>query len=519
MSLTKPQIHEDIAALNSNTDLRDVAKALGYGLVSTDASLLTQGGAASYESLEDTIQDIHQHLSDFKVLQKVPTSTVGQILHYWNEFYSIGQSRGGSISDDTGNFKSGTRKGRRRWLRVKFQAQGWSVNASLIKQPNFMDAANQEDVAGLTRNEQDKTWMIYEGRADIGDDMNDSSPMGGHEFNGIDAIIGDEEYYGYFKDGELAFDAFRQGSGLDGRGYSNPKDIETGLDILAQRISMPHNGNGQTPDIYMGPSVRKMVNAYQNWEPVQILDGTVQQKTKGAIVRAFTNLWTEQQYTMIHTDNYLPDHLTQNRWFAVPQVRGEAVACVAPTVTVTPGTATDSAFDQGFDGTYVYAAAPFGKHLSKDGYEGAAVLSAPVAIGVGGKGTMQITRGTGGKESGYLVYRGERNGDGTLENMRLIKRINADPSGVTTFTDLNRELPGACKAYIIEWGNPQVADLVSMYAPFRIELPRDKEAPHFIPGMISATAALRARKHRSIGVIRNIMVDDGTGWNVRGLRA
>ncbi len=516
MSFEKPQINAEIDALRSNTDLRDVAKALGYGLVTTDASLLTQGGAASYESLEDTIQEIHQHQSDFKVLRKIPENTVGQILHSWVEVYTIGQSRGGSISDDTGNFKEATRKGLRRFLRVKFQAQGWSVKQELIKQANFMDAMNQEDVAGLTRLEQDKTWMIYAGDSSIGDDQTDASPMGGHEFDGIDRIISNPAYYSYFKDGELTFDAFIEGSGLDGQGYSNPADIETGVERLAKRISQPYNGNGQTPDLYVGPTVRSFINAYQNFEPVQILDGTAQRKTKGAVIQAFVNLWTEQQYTSVHTDNYMPDSV--NQWFLVPQLRGEAVAAPAPTVTATPGTAVDSAFKTGWDGNYVYAVAPFGKHLSKEGYEGAAVLSTAAAVAVNGKVTGTITAATGGKESGYLLYRGERNGDGTLANMRLIKRIPRT-GGVTTFTDLNRELPNAHTAYLVEWGNAQVADLVSMYAPFRIELPRDREAPHTIPGMISATAALRTRRHRSIAKISNLIVPDGTGWVPQGIRA
>jgi len=517
MSFEKPHVSEELKALTTNSDIKDVAKALGYGLVTPDASLLTQGGAAAYESLEDTIQEIHQHMSDFKVLHKIPTATVGQILHSWVEVYTINQKRGGSVSDDTGNFKDGTRQSRRRFLRVKFQAQGWGVNQSLIKQANFMDEMNKEDVAGLTRNEQDKTWMIYAGDDRIGDSQLDESPMGGHEFAGLDQIISDERYYSYFKDGELTYDAFVHGSGLDSKGFSNPADVETGLEALAKRISQPHNGNGETPDMYVGTNVRSWINQYQNFEPVRIVDGTVQKITKGAIIRNLTNLWTEQEYTAIHTDKFLPD--SANNWFLVPQLRGEAVAAPAPTVNVAAGPASDSMFTAPFAGTYVYAVAPFGKHLSQEGYEGAAELTAPVAIPQGGTGDLSITKAVSGKETGYLIFRGERNAAGTLENMRLVERIPADPSGTTIYRDRNRNLPGASTAYIVEWGNAQVADIVSMYAPFRIELPRDKYAPHIIPGMISATAALRVRRHRSVARVRNLIVPDGTGWNPLGIRA
>lgn len=517
MSLNKPSITPELEALNSSSDLRDVAKALGYGLVTTDASLLAQGGAATYESLEDTIQEIHQTSDDFKVLHKVPRDTVGNFLHSWIEFYNIGYGRGNSVSDETGAFKSATRQGRRRFLRIKFQAQGWSVLQSLIKQPNFMDEANKEDVAALVRGDQDLAWMIYEGDSSIGTDPSNHEYSGGHEFDGLNTINQSPDYYGNFSDagGMLRYDCLVQGSGLDAKGFSNPADVETGLEYLAKLMSLPRNKNGQSPDLYLGPNARSYVNKYQNFEPVQVLDGTPQQKVKGAIVKGLANLWTDQQYTALHTDNYLPDSVTG--WFLVPQLRGKVAVTPAPTLSVTPGSATDSYFGAAWAGNYVYAVAPFGKNISKDSYEGPATLTSAAAVVAGGKVDVKITAANGANESGYLIYRGSKNGDGTIQDMRLIKRIARDPSGVTTFTDLNRELPGASKAYIVEWGNSQVADLVSAFSPFRVELPRNVDAPLYIPGLVVGTNALRTRRHRSIGIISNFCVPDGTGWSAMGV--
>jgi|GEM_PF-4934308 len=510
MSFERPNIAPELDQLRTDTDLRDVAKALGYGVVATDSGLLTQGGAASYESLEDTITEITLRDQDMKVLNSITQTQAGQLIDEWNEVYSLGYKRGASVSNEIGMTKEGTRQGRRRYIRLKFLTQRWGVNQTLLKQKNFMQEMNKEDVAALTRLRTDKTWMIYAGNAKIGDDGT-GGPSAGHEFDGIDQIIEDAAYYGYF-DGPMVYDAFIQGSGLDANGLSNPKDLETGLLALSQRMIQPTNGTAQSPKMWMGTSVRNLVNRFTNFEPVQVLNGTAQQLTVGAVVQAFTNNNTEQQYTSLHTDPFLPD--SQNRFFLTPDVRGEAVACVAPTVAVAPGTDAASYFQTGWDGNYFYFVAPFGIGISDKGYEGAAVASAVAAVAVGGKVTLTITPGSGGEESGYLIYRSRRNGTNNPADARLMARIPRNFGGATTFVDLNRELPGASSAYIIDWSNPETIEMRYLYAPFRIELPRSASAAHLIPGAVSASYALRSRRHRAIGRIKNVMADPS--WNARG---
>lgn len=507
MSFERPSLPE---GLSNTPDIQDVAKALGYGTVSTDSSLLTQGGAASYQSLEDTITEITFTDKDLKVLASLSSSQAGQIIDEWDEVYATGYRSGMTKSDDQGGSKSGTRSGIRRFTRLKFQSSQWNINQSLLKSKNFMQAMNKEDVTALNRMRRDLATDIYEGDASIGDDG--STPgVGGIEFDGIYKMITDVNVSGRY-DGPLVYDAFINGTGLDGDGFSNPADIEAGVKFLGQRMSQPDNGGENSGKLWVGTSVIGDIQEYKNFDPYQILSAGVQSLTTGAIINGFANRFTEGQITTWNLDKFLPD--ARNQALIAPQFKkGGAVFSIAPTLAVAPGTDATSRFDTGWDGNYFYAVAPFGKDISPDGYEGSAVASAVAAVAVGGKVTLTITRGAGAKEAGYMVYRSKRNGTNDVSDMRLIKRISAGAT-TTVFTDVNRELPGAVKAYLVDWSDPQSIEMRYVYTPFRVELPRDKNAALLIPGVVLASYGLRSRRHRALACISNYVAKSG-GWNPR----
>lgn len=516
MSYVRPQISPELDALRSNSDLTEVAKALGYGLVTTDFSLLTQGGAATFESLEDTLTEIHLQESDMEVKNKIAVTNAAALIDQWDEVPTIGQSRGLSIADVSGGSKQSTRGIYRRFLRLKFVTTQWNVSEPLIKQANFMPAANKEDVAALTRLEYDKTWMLYKGDSSLGDDPSDGQPLGGDEYDGIDRIIDDVTVSGRY-DGPLVFDCFTQGSGLDGLGFTNPADLEYGLDQLSRRMALPLNGVSPTPEMYVGMNVRQDIQNYRNFQPVQVLSPGVQNNVRGMLTSAFANVNTPGFQTSILVDKFMPDGTSG--WFKTPQTRGEAVAPTTGasplTVTTAPASDVSSLFATGWDGTYYYFVAPFGRLFSQNGYEGAAVASAATVVVVGNKVTLTITRGTGSLESGYLIYRSRRNGSSDPADARLIKRVPAAfGTAITTFVDFNRELPNSHTAYIIKMDDVQSIEFRQLYSPYRITLPRNIQAAHNIPGMVSASIALRSRKHRRLAKIVNIQ-SKSDGWSAR----
>ncbi|TDE85585.1 hypothetical protein [Deinococcus sp. S9] len=511
MSFEKPNVSPELENLTPHTDVKDVAKALGFGNITTDNALMIQGQAFTAESLDTAWEEITVKDDQMKVLNSISMSQAGNIIDQWDEVYSIGHRRGISISNVDGMSKQATRSGRRRFLRLKFFTSQWGVNENVTAQANFMQEFNKEDVAAITRMRQDYSWMIYEGSSAF--TSNTSEPKAGNEFDGLKSIALDPEYYGYY-DGPMVYDAFIQGSGLDARGLSNPKDIETGLLELSQRMIQPQNGVSQSPHIWMGTSVRALVNKYQNFEPLQILGSSQQDIVKGAIIQGFANPFTDAQVTRVNTDPFLPDIRSANNWMVPASVKGEAVQTVQPTVAATPAASDpESYFNAGWDGTYYYGVVPFGMNISRVGYEGDTTVTAAVAVAQGGKVTLTITRGAGGLEDGYLIYRSEKNGDNKPENMRLIKRIPAT-GNTTTFVDLNRELPGASTVYVVDFSDPGAVAFRYLYNPIRTPLPRNPDQGRILPAFVAHALCLRSKKHRSIGIIRNVMAEEG--WRPQG---
>ena len=509
MSFIKPQVSPELASLTPHTDANDVVKALGIGNVTTDNALMIQGQAFTAESLDDAIAEITVREDQMKVFNSINKSQAGNIIEQWNEVYSIGFVPGMTVSDIDGGAKEGTRSGRRRYLRLKFFTSKWGVNENVTAQANFQQEFNKEDVAALTRMYQDQTWMVYEASSDFGG--NTGEPKAGNEYDGLYATITDPEYYSEF-DGPLVYDCLTQGSGLDARGLSNPKDLEAGLDHLSSRMIQAANGQSLTRHMWMGTSVRGIFNEYQNFEPVQILSGEQQRLTKGSVVAALANPYDpDNQPCAIHTDSFLPDiKLGKASWMVPAGARGVAQLTPQPTVVGAVATAADSFFKVGWDGTYFYGVVPFGKAISRFGYEGETSLTTGQAVAQGGKVTLTITAAAGGLEDGYLIYRSRRGGTNNPADMRLIKRIPRTGNS-TTFTDLNRELPGASKVYLVDFADANSVEMKYLYNPIRTPLPRSADAGRILPAFVAWSLALKAKYHRRLAVITNFQAD--RSWN------
>ena len=505
MSLTPPTVSAELKALNANSDINEVTKALGFGTITTDNAQMIQGQAFTTESLDTAFEEITVQDSQMEVLNMIAAPQVGNIIHQWPEVYSIGHKIGMSVSNVDGMSKQGTRAGIRRFVRLKFSTSQWGVNENVTAQANFLQEFNKEDVAALTRLRQDQTLFLYEGNSSYGGDAGE--PRSGNEFDGLRSVITDPSYYQYFDDGPMIYDAFIEGSPLDANGLSNPADIETGTNRLSTRMMQPQNGQSRSPHLWMGTSVRALLNKYQNFSPYQILGNGPQNIVTSAIVRGFANPFTAGGQTDFNTDPFLPDILSANNWMVPASVRGQAVATVQPSVTGAPtASAPDSMFNAGWDGQYFYGVVPFGVNISEKGYQGDTTVSTGVTVAQGGKVTLTITRNTGGLEDGYLIYRSEKNGSNAPANMRLIKRVPATANS-TVFVDLNRELPGASSVYIVDFADAGAVSLPYLYAPIRIPLPRDPSRGRILPAFVAYSNTLMSKKHRSLGLIKNFMAD------------
>lgn len=121
------------------------------------------------------------------------------------------------------------------------------------------------------------------------------------------------------------------------------------------------------------------------------------------------------------------------------------VANVSAGVAGVAAADTSSKFGAVHAGNYYYAVAG----VNKAG-ESTLAKSAQVAVAAGDKVTLTIQPSAGGTETGYAVYRSALNGGNANGDFRLMCRVaKAAGGGNTTYVDLNRDIPGTSKAYIL----------------------------------------------------------------------
>lgn len=485
----------------------EVVKALGYGAVTTDQSLLTQGGALTLPTLDEIIVTMRVEKKDFVAYHSVKSSPMDAIQDNWIEDYSLGGSEGATISDASGSTKESSPNYRRRTEFVKFFTTVTSIEKTLVAQKNFLGNLTMQDEAGYTRVVRDHAWMMWEGGA------------GPDEYVGFSGVAQDPDRANW--DGEHVADLTGNGyGGLDGEGFSNPADIEQAVRNLAKVIGKPVNGKGVTPSVYMGMSGYQDVQNYRNFEAVALQVAGPVGVTTGFTTTAFNNPFAgnvgDVLATKIMVDQFIPDHNIE--WDIAPELRVNAEAdstAPIPTVTAAAGAATDSRFSTGWEGTYEYFVVPAGRQISETHYYGtAAKLAAAQAVAVGGAVTLTITKAPGAKEDLYLIFRGRRNSAGGLADARLLDRIPATGS-VTKFVDKNRKLPGAVNIYVGDITNPQVMEYRYLFDPYRIELPINQKRIFNIPMAIADSRYLRFKKSRHLGLIQNY-VPKSNNWKPRG---
>lgn len=492
---------EALMGVKNLKDIKEVAKALGYGEFTTDVANLTQGGAGTFESLEHVITEFHQRNEDYKVLNSIPRTQAGNFLDGWPEVYDLGNSANASVSNEEGSTKYSNRKARRRYIYIKFFTRGAEVNRAVLAQPNFIEQMNQEDTAILIRKYADWSKMIYKGS---------SEASGGHEFDGLDHFIESSDWANF--SGRSVIDAMNL-SGLDDAGFSNPGDVEEGLKKLSQWIGLPTNANGDTPFVWMGLSLQKDVQDYKNFEAYQVLTGEAQTVTTGAVIGAFANPLNKSGSTKLMVDAFMPDPQTKD-YYIPHEVWQENGAGVSPTLTLSAAVAGDaeSRFDARFAGDYRYWVAAYGPDVDPNHYYcEAQLLAGAVTVGAGDKVTLTIGSLSNNKEVGYAIYRSYKNGPNDKTECRMITRIPRTGNS-TTFVDLNRKLPGSVDAYVVNFNDKRHIERRYAFETFRVELPVDRNKVNLVPMAYSSSMAIRSRFYRWLGKICNLVPRAG-GWS------
>jgi len=393
-------------------DVAELKKALeaGYG---TDVSTLTGGGALRIQSLEKTMLSTIQENKHFALFNELAKSNATATVDEWTEQSGVGGFLGGSTNSETGNIAGSTGQYDRRTGMVKYLMTRREVSFVSTLQNSIIEAEAVEAQNGALQLLTDAEFLCFEG---------DSSVVP-TEFDGINQQISS------LGSTDHVIDA--AGSSLNS------------IDLVDQAASVISGfGNFGTPThLFMSQLNQSDFNT--NLDPAfrVSLSGNSQDLMLGAPVKGISTSWGDIKTI---SDVFIRDERQQRPFQLDYPAVAAANAFVPASVTpAAPASNTGSKFGATHAGNYFYAVAG----VNAEG-QSTAVVSAQVAITAGDGVDITIARSAPATETGYVIYRGRKNGTNALADLRVMARIPV--AGATTvYTDINEDIPGTCKAFIL----------------------------------------------------------------------
>lgn len=463
----------------NETVLGDLQKALtaGYG---TDVSQLTGGGALRIQSLDRTMQATIQENKHFKLFNLLAKPSAGATVDEWTEQSGVGGFLGGSTNTETGVIEEATGDYARRVGLVKYLMTKRQVSLVSTLGNNIASSEAVEQQNGAKQLLTDAEFLCFDG----------DSAVVPTEFDGIAAQIIAGVAAGQV-DGGNVMDA--EGQSLASinllnqaaahissrKNFGTPThlfmsqnvqaDFDTGLDP-AFRVPLPNVPGG---GIMLGAPVNGI-------------------RTSWGDIAACPDVFINEG-----------DHTTP---FEVeyPVVAAKNVGIKPASVALAVATDVQSKFGAAHGGNYFYLVTGVNAAGQSTG-----VITAQQAVAAGEKVTLTITASAGGQETGYAVYRSRKNGTNAVLDFRLVKRI-PKAGATTTFVDLNRDIPGTTKAYVLNMNPGDHAINWRQLLPM-MKFPLYPTNAAVIPWAQLMFGYLRITKRRHHVVIKNI-VPNNARW-------
>lgn len=456
----------------ASTALADLQKALtaGYG---TDVSTLTGGGALRIQSLDKTMQSTIQENKHFRLFNELAKSGAGATVDEWTEQSGVGGFLGGSTNTETGDINESTGAYARRVGMVKYLMTKRQVSLVSTLGNNIASSEAVEQQNGAKQLLTDAEFLCFEG-----DDA-----VVPTEFSGIYAQMLAGVNAGQVDDGNI----------LDAEGQSLAS-INL-LNMAASQISKRDNFGTPTHlflsqqvqadfDTGLDPAFRVPLNNVPN--------GGI---SLGAPVVGVRTSWGDIANC--------PDVFINDGDQTTPfQVQYPTLALkntgMKPTVAKAAAADVSSKFGAAHAGNYYYLVTGLNANGQSDG-----VITTQQAVAAGEKVTLTITASTGGAETGYAIYRSRKNGTNAVNDFRLVTRI-PKAGATTTFVDLNRDIPGTTKAYVLNMNPGDHAINWRQLLPM-MKFPLYPTASAVIPWAQLMFGYLRITKRRHHAVIKNIL--------------
>lgn len=471
------------SGMMSVKDLEGLRKALeaGYG---TDVSQLTGGAALRIQSLDMTMQSTIQSNEDFRLFNMLLKQGAGATVDEWTEQDSVGGFLGGSTNSEMGNIPNAVGDYNRRVGMVKFLMTQRQVSFVQTLQNTISDSQAVEQNNGALQLLTDAEYLSFSG----------DSAVVPTEFDGIEAQI----RYG------VAAGQVDPGNILDCRGQQL---ASVNLVNKAAAKVAGYGNFGRATNLFC--SYNTQADFDTNLDPAYrvpltgVSDGGLKLGAPvNGIRTSFGNISNDP-------DVFIPDSEMQQPFEVIYPAIAAAQASIAPSaVTPVALAAADvsSQFTAAQAGNYYYLVAGVNASGQSTG-----VVSAQVAIASGMGATLTIARSVGAQETGYAIYRSRQNGPGVVagsvpgqgSDFRLVCRIPC--AGATTvWTDLNQDIPGTSKAFLLPMRPGNSAVVWRQLLPM-IKFPLYPTNQAVIPWAQMLFGYLRLSKRKQIAVFKNIL--------------
>lgn len=462
----------------SGTAIAELQKALtaGYG---TDVSTLTGGGAFRIQSLDRTMQATIQENKHFRLFNELMKASAGATVDEWTEQSGVGGFLGGSTNTETGIINESTGSYARRVGLVKYLMTKRQVSLVSTLGNNIANSEAIEQQAGAKQLLTDAEFLSFEG----------DSAVVPTEFDGIYAQILAGVTAGQVDSNNIV-DAAAQSL--------NSVNL---VNQVAAQISRRDNF-GTPTHIFMSQKVQADFDT--GLDPAfrvpltNVPNGGIQ---LGAPVAGIRTSWGDIATV---PDVFINDG-DQNVPFEVTYpVLATANAGMQPTIAIS-ASATDAAsnFATATAGNYYYLVTGLNNNGQSTG-----VISSQIAVNAGKKVVITITASAGGLETGYAIYRSRLNGSNAVNDFRLMLRV--PKAGATTvYTDLNRDIPGTTRAYVLNMTPGDHAINWRQLLPM-MKFPLYPTNAAVIPWAQLMFGYLRITKRRHHAIIKNILPNSAT---------
>jgi hypothetical protein len=265
---------------------------------------------------------------------------------------------------------------------------------------------------------------------------------------------------------------------------------------------------GKTTDIYLPPSIQTDLNMKLDPAFRVALDNSPNSISYGTNVRA---IQTSYGNIKVQNDVFIRDEKLKvpfelrNQTHAAQAVKNASFKPATMTAVAGAG-AADSYWGSAHGGTYVY----FVTGLNHKGEsQTTAATGGTVTVAAGQQVTITITASASGEETGYVIYRGRKNGTNALSDVREMVRV--PKAGATTvYVDKNREIPGTTCAYMLNLSPSDHAIAWRQFLPM-MKIPMAAVNSPIVPWLQMICGYLRISKRNQHVVIKNV-APNGASW-------